>query len=80
MNSTSPDQLLSDFDANDVTKLLPLTKTGEDLAPTTTASLDPGAVPARSGTAPHQLHDCVRGRPCRRAASPLRGVDVAEST
>lgn len=41
MNSTSPDQLLSDFDANDVTKLLPLTKTGEDLAPTTTASLDP---------------------------------------
>ena len=41
MATASPDELLSDFDAADVTELKPVTAAGDDLAPKTTASLDP---------------------------------------
>jgi predicted TIM-barrel fold metal-dependent hydrolase len=41
MSSASPDQLLSDFDGANQGELHPPTKTGEALAPTSTANLDP---------------------------------------
>ena len=41
MATASPDQLLSDFDTADITELLPVSAAGEDLAPKTTANLDP---------------------------------------